>query len=260
MSYMKTIETRTFKKEMLTVKIFINREEMGKDAANDVSAAIEELLNKKDEINIIFAAAPSQNDFFKELTDDKRIEWERINAFHMDEYIGLDKKAPQAFGNFLRERIFDQVPLKNVFYLNGLAEDSAQECKRYSNLLAKYPVDIVCLGIGENGHIAFNDPPVADFNDKEMVKIVKLDEASRQQQVNDKCFSSLDKVPVTAYTLTIPALMRASNMFCIVPTVLKAEAIQKTLNDEISEACPSTILRTKKNAVLYLDEESASLL
>lgn len=245
---------------MLTVKIFINREEMGKEAASDVSTAIEELLKRKNEINIIFAAAPSQNDFFKELIADKKIEWGKINAFHMDEYIGLDENAPQAFGNFLRERIFSLVPLKNVFYLNGSAEDTEKECERYSYLLAKHPVDIVCLGIGENGHIAFNDPPVADFNDKEMVKIVRLDEASRQQQVNDKCFTLLDKVPVTAYTLTIPALLKASHMFCIVPTELKAEAVQKTLNDEISEACPSTILRTKKDAVLYLDKESASLL
>lgn len=261
MSYTKTnSEAVAFDKEMLTVKIFPSREKMGKEAAKDVSETIGKLLEAKDEINMIFAAAPSQNDFTKELLSDKFIKWERINAFHMDEYIGLSKDAPQGFGNFLKEKLFAHLPFKSVHYLNGTAADAEQECKRYSSLLMQYPVDIVCLGIGENGHIAFNDPPVADFRDAEIVKVVELEQACRQQQVNDKCFASIDLVPRKALTVTIPALLKAKYMFCIVPSALKAPAVYKTLKGEISEKCPATILRTKKDAVLYLDEDSASLL
>lgn len=261
---MSSIETKTdgttFTKEMLLVKVFPSREEMGKKAAEDVSQKINELLNQKPEINVIFAAAPSQNEFLKYLSEDTSIPWDKINAFHMDEYIGLDKNAPQAFGNFLKERLFGKVPLKSVHYLNGQAKDLFSECKRYATLLHNYPVDIVCLGIGENGHIAFNDPSVANFNDPETVKIVELEEKSRQQQVNDHCFDNIDSVPQKAFTITIPALLKANYMFCIVPSKLKAEAVCKTINDPVSEKCPATILRRKKGAILYLDKESASLL
>ncbi len=233
---------------------------MGREAAANVSDTVRKLLSEKEEINMIFAAAPSQSDFMKELIADKRIQWEKINAFHMDEYIGLEKDAPQGFGNFLRERIFDKVPFKSVHYINGRAENPADECERYAALLTQYPVDVVCLGIGENGHIAFNDPPVADFNDPKLVKVVELEMACRQQQVNEKLFSAIDMVPTHAVTITIPALLKASYMFCMVPAKNKAEAVFHTLNDEISEKCPATILRTKKDAILYLDEESASLL
>lgn len=250
----------TFTKGTLEVKIFHTREEMGKEAAANVSDTIRQLHNEKDEINMIFAAAPSQSDFMKELVADKRIRWEKINAFHMDEYIGLEKDAPQGFGNFLKERIFDRVPFKSIHYINGGAEDPVAECKRYAGLLSQYPVDIVCLGIGENGHIAFNDPPVANFNDPELVKAVELDLACRQQQVNENLFANIDLVPTHAVTVTIPALLKARYMFCMVPARNKAEAVFHTLNDEISEKCPATILRTKKDSILYLDGESASLL
>ncbi|ULB35586.1 MULTISPECIES: glucosamine-6-phosphate deaminase [Proteiniphilum] len=250
----------TFTKEVLGVKIFHTREEMGKEAAINVSETIQKLLREKDEINMIFAAAPSQSDFMKELTADKRIRWEKINAFHMDEYIGLEKDAPQGFGNFLRKRIFEKVPFKSVHYINGLAEDPSAECERYAGLLEQNPVDIVCLGIGENGHIAFNDPPVANFNDPKSVKVVELDLACRQQQVNENLFASIGLVPTHAITVTIPALLRAKHMFCMVPAENKAEAVYNTLNGDISEACPATILRTKKGAILYLDKDSASLL
>lgn len=245
---------------MLLVKIFPSREAMGQKAAEDVSRTIQELLTQKSEINIIFAAAPSQNEFLKYLSEDPSIQWDRINAFHMDEYIGIDENAPQAFGNFLKERLFGKVPFKSVHYLNGQAKDLSSECKRYAALLRNNPVDMVCLGIGENGHIAFNDPSVANFNDPETVKVVELEEISRQQQVNDACFPDIDSVPKKAFTVTIPALLKADYLFCIVPSKLKAEAVYKTLNDPISEKCPATILRQKKGAFLYLDHESSSLL
>jgi glucosamine-6-phosphate deaminase len=250
----------TFTKGKLDVKVFQSREEMGKDAAADVSEKIRELLDNKPEINMIFAAAPSQSDFMKELIGDDRIQWERINAFHMDEYIGLEKDAPQGFGNFLKNAIFGKVPFKSIHYINGNASDSELECNRYSALLESHPVDIVCLGIGENGHIAFNDPPVADFNDPKMVKMVELETTCRQQQVNEKLFAEINLVPTHAITVTIPALLKAKYMFCMVPARNKAEAVYHTLNDEISEKCPATILRTKKGVILYLDEESASLM
>ncbi len=249
-----------FTKDKLVVKVYPIRKMMGEDAAREVSEVIRKLLDIKDEINMIFAAAPSQSDFMKALITDGSIPWQRINAFHMDEYIGLEEEAPQGFGNFLKERIFGKVPFKSVHYINGQSSDVESECSRYSELLAKYPVDIVCLGIGENGHIAFNDPPVANFNDPKLVKVVELELACRQQQVNEKLFDRLNLVPTHAITLTISALLKADYMFCMVPASNKAEAVYRTLNGDVSEECPATILRTKENAILYLDKESASLL
>ena len=252
--------TTEFVKDNLLVKIFPNRKTIGEKAAREVSEVIRRLLEEKDELNMIFAAAPSQSDFMQALIADNSIPWQRINAFHMDEYIGLEKKAPQGFGNFLKERLFGKVPFKSVNYINGQSPNAESECNRYSKLLEKFPADIVCLGIGENGHIAFNDPPVADFNDAKLVKVAELDLPCRQQQVNEKLFTGLNLVPTHAVTLTIPALMKADYMFCMVPAVNKAEAVYKTLNGEINEECPATILRTKEKAILYLDRESASLL
>lgn len=250
----------TFKKEKLSVNIFATREEMGKYAANDVINKIHDLLMDKDEINIIFAAAPSQEDFLEYLIRDQTVAWNRINAFHMDEYIGLEKDAPQGFGSFLNKQLFNKVPFKRIYYLNGQASDVETECERYTQLLKQYPTDIVCLGIGENGHLAFNEPHIADFYDSKWVKVVKLELVSRQQQVNEGCFNRLHLVPTKAITLTIPALMKAAWVFCLAPSTNKAQSVYRTLNNGINEKCPATILRTKENARLYLDADSASLL
>lgn len=250
----------TFLKDKLQVKVFPSRDEMGKQAAKDITQTINTLLESKPVLNMIFAAAPSQQDSLRDLVNDQSIDWTRINAFHMDEYIGLPTNSPQSFGNFLKNHIFSKVSFRNVYYINGSNPDHEVECNRYSKLLSENPVDIVCLGIGENGHIAFNDPPVADFNDSKLVKVVELDLVCRQQQVNDKCFVALDRVPTHAFTLTIPALMNGEYMFCVVPAANKAEAVYRTLNDEVSEKCPATILRTKNNVVLYIDNESSTKL
>lgn len=250
---------KQFMKDKLEVKIFSNRPEMGKSAAEDAAEVINRLLQKKEKLNVIFAAAPSQNEFLDALTK-QDIDFSRITAFHMDEYIGLPKDAPQGFGNFLRRSIFDKCPFAQVHYLNGQAENPEEECQRYTELLRQAEIDIVFMGIGENGHIAFNDPSVADFNDKKAVKIVVLEETCRQQQVNDGCFKTLDDVPKTAMTLTIPTLMAASYQFCIVPSALKAKAVSDTINGPVDEKCPASILRTKENTFLYLETESASLL
>ena len=246
--------------DKLRVKIFENRTLMGEDAALDIKNKITELLSQKDEINMIFAAAPSQNDVLKSLVEDRSIEWNRVNAYHMDEYIGLDKNAPQGFGNFLKEHIFGLVPFKSVNYIDISTDDPEREADRYAKLLADNPTDIVVMGIGENGHIAFNDPPVADFRDGRLVKPVKLDEICRNQQVNDGCFKHIDEVPTHAMTLTVPALMSAPYHFCIVPAPTKARAVYETLNGSIDEHCPASILRTKENSILYLDADSAKLL
>lgn len=251
---------RSFVKDSLKVNIYSSRDEMGAAAARDVKAAILRALDGKESINMIFAAAPSQNEVLACLANDKEIPWGRVNAFHMDEYIGLSKDAPQGFGNFLRDHIFGIAPFKSVNYIRIDAPDASLECERYSRLLSENPVDIVVLGIGENGHIAFNDPPVADFDDPKLVKPVKLDEVCRNQQVNDGCFASIDEVPTHALTLTVPALMAGKELYCIVPAKTKAKAVYESVNGEIGTACPASVLRTHKNATLYLDPDSSSLL
>ena len=242
--------SKRMKQSNLDVRIFENRALMGKSAAVVVAEKLRELLLEKAEINVVFAAAPSQNEFLAALIQ-QDVNWERVNAFHMDEYIGLDKDAPQGFGNFLKDRLFGKLPFKSINYLKDLD---------YANLLTQFPVDVVCMGIGENGHIAFNDPPVANFNDPEIVKVVELDLVCRQQQVNDGCFTTLDEVPTHALTLTIPALMSAKFIYVMVPGKAKAEAVFNTLNKPVVEAFPSTILTTHSNVLLFLDPDSSKLI
>jgi glucosamine-6-phosphate deaminase len=244
--------------EKLKVNIYETRRDMGEGAAREMSDVLKQLLKEKDEVNIIFAAAPSQNEFFEMLVKAEGIEWKRVNAFHMDEYIGLYKNAPQGFGNFLSDRIFNKVKFKSVNYLNGNADNPKEECLRYTSLLKKYPVDIVCMGIGENGHIAFNDPHDALFNDTELVKVVELDKKSRKQQVNDGCFNNINDVPTHALTLTIPALVSASYIFCIVPAKTKAGAITRAIKGKIDQSCPASILKDHDHAIMYIDKDSAS--
>ena len=249
-----------FHTDKLTVKIFSTRAEMGNQAAKEICDTIRQLLSQKAQINMIFAAAPSQNEVLDALVHAENIDWGRIRAFHMDEYIGLSKDAPQGFGNFLRQHLFDLVPFHSVNCIDIAATDAEAECARYADLLAQYPADIVVMGIGENGHIAFNDPPVADFHDPAAVKMVQLDETCRNQQVHDGCFARLEDVPTHAVTLTVPSLVSAPYLFCIVPARTKAVAVRETLQGSIDEHCPASILRTRDNAVLYLDADSASLI
>lgn len=248
------------KVDSLTVKQFDNRLAMGKSAASEVADTILDLLGGQKVVNMVFAAAPSQNEFLAAIASRKDIDWTRVSTFHMDEYINLPAEATQRFGNFLRDRLFDKLPFRSVNYLNGNAPDIDRECQRYANLLQENPIDIVCMGIGENCHIAFNDPHVADFRDPAWVKVVDLDRSCRQQQVNDRCFDVLSDVPTHALTLTIPALMAADYVFCMVPGANKADAVRHTLTDDITPIRPSTILRTHRQAILYIDNESASKL
>ncbi len=239
---------KKFKKDLMNVEIFDTRAEMGAKAASDAEFIINSLLQEKESLNIVFAAAPSQNEVLEELCK-KNIDWTRINAFHMDEYIGLPIGAPQCFGEFLKRHIFERKPFKNVYYISEYTD-------KYESLILKNHIDIVFMGIGENGHIAFNDPHVADFNDPKPIKEVELDEICRQQQVNDGCFESLDAVPKSAYTLTIPTLFGADHLICAVPASTKRDAVRRTVLGEISEECPATVLRKHKNATLYCDIDS----
>lgn len=241
--------------ERLKVNVYANRQDLGTSAGRAAAAKIKELLGDRNRIRMIFAAAPSQNEFLETLSADPGIDWSRITAFHMDEYIGLPKDAPQRFSQFLRERLFDKVKPGELHLIDSSNTIEA-ECERYGQLLREAPIDIVCLGIGENGHIAFNDPPVADFADPLTIKAVELDDACRQQQVNDGCFPTFGDVPTHALTLTIPTMMAASYLYCMVPGPTKRNAVQRTLNGSVSTECPSTVLRSHPDCTLYVDRDS----
>lgn len=251
---------KEFLKDKLQVKIYSTRKEMGNNAAASAAQCLRELLQHKDEVNVIFAAAASQLEFLDAIALEKDIPWDRVNAFHMDEYTGLPVTHPQRFGNFLHERIFSKLPLKKVYYLNETGDDTEAESARYAALLQEMPPDVTFMGIGENTHLAFNDPHVADFNDPVLVRIIDLDEACKQQQVHDGCFPTVADVPSWAYTLTIPALLQSAYIFCMVPGKNKARAVKHTLTEAVSEKYPSTSLRNHRNAVLFLDEDSAALI
>ena len=226
---------------------------MGRAAASEVARRINLLASEKNEIRVIFAAAPSQNEFLDALVAAPEVPWDRIVAFHLDEYLGLPADSDQLFSKFLKDRLFDRVPFKAVHYLDPAAPDVQAECDRYANLLGAAPLDVACLGIGENGHLAFNDPPVADFDDPEIVKVVALDEICRAQQVHDGSFAALVDVPTHAFTVTIPVLMGAGHCSVVVPGSSKAAAVDSMLNGPVDVSCPASILRHHQDATLYMD-------
>ena len=239
----------------LRVRSFATRPTMGRAAAHDIAAAIRARLAVTSGVRMIFAAAPSQADMIEALIAEPGIDWHRVTAFHMDEYIGLAAGAPQRFAAWLGQRLFSRVPFAAVHPI--LPEpDPRATAARYAALLDAAAVDIVCLGIGVNGHLAFNDPPVADFADAMDVKIVELDDICRRQQVDDDCFATLAEVPERAITLTIPRLLRADRLFCVVPGTHKCDAVGRTLHGPITTGCPASVLRRHPDCILYLDEES----
>lgn len=242
-------------KDQLKYFVLENRQAMGRFSAKIAIKKIQSVLEVKDELRIIFASAPSQNEFLDYLTKSKKIDWSRIIGFHMDEYIGLPEDSDQWFKNYLEEHLVSKVAFKKFHFIDG-TKDPDEMGDIYYQLLTEDPIDIVCLGVGENGHIAFNDPPVADFNDPKIIKKVELDQYSRQQQVNDGCFTNINEVPTHALSLTIPALISASTIICTVPGSTKQNAVKKVLHDEISTACPATILRKHHDSYLVLDQEA----
>lgn len=228
---------------------------MGRAAAADVGVALRDRLARQGTVRMIFAAAPSQAELLDALARERDIDWRRVTAFHMDEYLGLAADAPQRFGAWLTRHLFSRIAFGAVHVI-GQEPDPDLEAARYAALLAQAPIDIVCLGIGVNGHLAFNDPPVADLHDTKQVKVVELDEVCRQQQVDDGCFPTLADVPTHAITLTIPRLLDAGQLFCVVPGASKRAAVEQSLYGPIGTACPASALRTHPRCTLYLDQDS----
>ncbi|MDX9923247.1 MAG: glucosamine-6-phosphate deaminase [Ignavibacteriaceae bacterium] len=245
-------------KEKLDLNIYPTREEMGKAAADYSAAIIKKVLSEKESLRAVFAAAPSQNEFLENILLGDDIEWNRIHAFHMDEYSGISPDSPQSFANWLKNKIFSKKPFASVSYIDTYQKDPDKVCSEYEKLLKEAPIDIVFMGIGENGHIAFNDPPVADFNDPKWVKTVELEEKCKVQQVFDGCFSTVADVPNDAITLTIPALLSADYLSVVVPGIRKSDAVRDSIYGEISTQCPASILRTHKNAKMFLDFDAAN--
>ena len=209
---------------------------------------------------MIFAAAPSQNETLETLSQAPGIDWSRVVGLHMDEYIGLAPDSPQRFSRYLYDHLVSKVSFKEFLYLDDirLALGPEDIIKRYTEILSAAPVDLVCMGIGENGHIAFNDPPV-DFSDPRLVKVVDLDDVCRQQQVNDGCFPEFGAVPKQAVSLSVTALMNAKSLVCAVPAATKRAAVMRTVSGGISGECPATVLRRHADAVLYADADSFDL-
>ena len=249
-----------YKVDRLDVNIYASNKEMGQAAAKAIADDLCDLLSKKSEINVMFAAAPSQNTTLEALLDDERVDWTRINGFHMDEYVGISIDKPQSFRNYLNTHIFSRKPFKSVNLINADGPDAEKAAADYAKLLKESGLDLIVMGIGESGHIAFNDPPEARFDEPKLAKVIELEEVSRMQQVHDGCFKTLDEVPKQAITVTIPAFVAASILHCVVPGPTKCKAVKATLEGPISEVCPATVLRRHENAHLYLDKDSAALL
>jgi glucosamine-6-phosphate deaminase len=243
----------------MAVQIFESNEKLGRAAADDFAKILAKILDNQDKAAIIFACANSQLTFLNCLKDISEIDWKRVVVFHMDEYVGMPNQHPASFARFIREKLVDSVHPAIFYPLNGNTPDVKTELQRYTELMKKYPPDICALGIGENGHLAFNDPP-ADFSTNELIHVVDLDLACRTQQVNEGHFPTLNDVPKHALSLTVPALLRAKHVLAIVPEKRKAEAIHMALTGPVTPKCPASILRTQRHVTLYLDRDSASLL
>lgn len=246
--------------DQLAVEIHPTNAALGMAAASAAGATIRAAIAEKGHANVILATGNSQLSLFAGLRATAGVDWSRVRVFHMDEYVGITDQHPASFPRFLREKILNDLRPGAFYPIDGRAASLEQECARYADLLRQYPADLCCLGYGENGHIAFNDPPFAEFNDPLWVKVVRLAEASRRQQVGEGHFPALSDVPTHAITLTIPALLAARRLLCIVPERRKAAAVKAALTGPITEDCPGSILRTVPRATLYLDSDSASLL
>src|SRR6266496_4106290 len=250
----------TFRADKLNVYLYDSRPRMGAAAAALGAEEIRGLIKARGRAVGIFASAPSQNEFLAALVEAPSIDWTRVVGFHLDEYLGMDDRAPQSFRRFLIDRLVSKVALGEFHGLRGNTEDGAAESERYSKLLAAKPPDFAVLGIGENGHLAFIDPPFCDFDDPQRVKVVELDEICRAQQVNDGAFSSIDEVPRHALSLTIPSIMTRPRLFAIVPGPAKREAIKSTIEGPVATTCPASILRRHPDAHLFIDRDSAAWL
>jgi glucosamine-6-phosphate deaminase len=233
---------------------------MSRAAAEQAATTMRAAVEARGVAHVMFATGNSQLEFIEALvTATPDVPWSHTVVFHMDEYVGVGPDHPASFQRYIRERIVDRTSPRAAYYVEGLG-DPAEECARYADLLLRHPLDLCCLGIGENGHLAFNDPPVADFNDPLDVKEVQLDTACRQQQINEGHFPDMASVPTHALTVTIPALLRAAQVLAIVPEGRKAAPVRDALTGPVSTACPASALRTISHATIHLEPASARLL
>jgi glucosamine-6-phosphate deaminase len=245
---------------VVKVSMFPDGEALAVAAANDAAVAIKDAIATRGRANVMLATGNSQLPFLDVLTQRPDVDWSRVIGFHMDEYVGMTPDHPASFRRYMRERVVGRVHPREFHELAGDAADTAAEAVRYARLLGEHPLDLCCLGIGENGHLAFNDPAVADFDDPYDVKVVELDGVCRAQQVGEGHFDSIADVPTHALTVTIPALLRAGRVLAIVPEARKAEPVRRALRGPVSTECPASVLRRQSNATLYLDAGSSSLL
>ncbi len=250
----------SFRADKLNVYVYESRSKMGIAAAARVAEELRRLIEERGRAIGIFASAPSQNEFLAALVQVPGIDWSRVVGFHLDEYLGMDDRTPQSFRRFLIDRLVNKVPLGEFHGLRGEAVDGVAESDRYAQLLRANPPDFAILGIGENGHLAFIDPPFCDFNDPAAVKVVELDALCQAQQVHDGAFATIDDVPRQALSLTIPTIMALPRLFAIVPGPAKRQAIKSTLEGPVATTCPASILRRHPDAHLFIDVDSAGLL
>lgn len=244
----------------LAVSVYADNETMGRAAAEAAEAIITEAIRERGLANVIVATGNSQLTFLRALREKGSIDWPAVNVFHMDEYLGLAPGHAAGFAAYLHLHLIDHVAVERFYPVPRNPEDVGLACEAYEALLRAHPADLCCLGIGENGHLAFNEPAVADFDDEQWVEVIELEEASRRQQVGEGHYQGLDEVPTQAITLTIPALRSAKRMLCIVPEERKAEAVRAALMGPVTTACPASILRQTSWAELFLDQAAASLL
>ena len=256
---METIQPQTFQVQKITVNIFQDKNTLGAAAAAFISARLQEVLAARGTATIILATGASQYEFLDAMRTIQDVDWKHVTAFHLDEYIDIPAHHPASFRRYLKERVFTYLPFGCVHLLEGDALDPAEEARRYAALLQDSEIDLACIGIGENGHLAFNDPP-ADFETQELVHIQALDMATRRQQVGEGHFIRVENVPDRALTLSIPAILRARTISCVTPDLRKARAVQAALEAPLSPDCPASALRLHTDCHIFLDTLSASSL
>ncbi|MFZ2147631.1 MAG: glucosamine-6-phosphate deaminase [Sedimentisphaerales bacterium] len=240
--------------------IYKTKQEMGAAAATNAAQAIKKAIKNKGRANIILATGTSQIEMLKNLVTADGIDWPKVTMFHLDEYVALGPDHPASFRKFLKERFVDKVPgLKAVHFVNGDVDDPQAECQRASDIIAKHPIDAAMIGIGENGHLAFNDPP-ADFETEEPYIIVELDERCRKQQLGEGWFKTLEQVPQRAISMSIRQIMKSARLIVTVPDERKAEAVRNALEGQVTPKCPASILQKHKKCKIFMDAEAASLL
>jgi glucosamine-6-phosphate deaminase len=251
---------RTFQVDALQVEVYRHEADLVESLVRQTRSYLTEVANRQGTIAAILASGGSQIRLLDELTADAGIDWSRMTLFHLDEYLGISGEHPASFQRYMRELVIAKVAPQKFNYLAGDTIEPIAECDRYYRLLAAQPIDLCFLGIGATGHIAFNEPEVADFNDPYPVKLVKLDDKSRQQQVDGGFFDRIEAVPQYALTLTLPTICRANRICCLAMGAKKAQIVSTMLTGEISSACPASILRKYSTATLYLDEAAATLI